>query len=135
GSTTFTWTVTNSGGGSTYTEAEPNDSTSAANNISALAFPLTLTGSMKSTSDRDYYALTLTNGQTVTVNCSIPTAYDADLYLLNSSGSTQTRSVNNGKGVAEALTYTAGSSGTYYIDLEAYSGSGSATYSCAVSKS
>jgi cyanophycinase-like exopeptidase len=133
GSTTFTWTTGN-GGGSTYTETEPNDSTSAANNVSALAFPLTLTGSMKSTSDRDYYALTLTNGQTVTVTCSIPTAYDADLYLLNSNGSTQTRSVNNGKGVAESLTYAASSSGTYYVDMEAYSGSGSATYSCAVNK-
>ncbi|MFE2917682.1 putative Ig domain-containing protein [Kitasatospora indigofera] len=135
GSTTFTWTVTGAGGGSAYTEAEPNDSTGAANNVSASAFPLTLTGSMKNSSDRDYYRLTLTAGQTATVTCAVPSAYDADLYFLNSNGSTQTRSVNNGKGADESLTWTAASAGTYYVDLEAYSGSGSATYSCAVSKS
>ncbi|MFC9325619.1 putative Ig domain-containing protein [Kitasatospora sp. NPDC057015] len=136
GSATFTWTVTTTGGsGSAYTETEPNDSTGAANSISALAFPVTVTGSMKSSSDRDYYKLTLTSGQTVTVDCTVPAAYDADLYLLNSSGSTQTRSVNDGKGVGESLTYTASGAGTYYVDLEAYSGSGGSTYGCTVGKS
>ncbi|GAA4986513.1 PPC domain-containing protein [Kitasatospora paranensis] len=90
---------------------------------------------MKSSSDRDYFRFTLTAGQRVDVSCSIPSAYDADLYLLNSGGSTQTRSVNNGKGADESLSWTAASAGTYYVDLEAYSGSGSAAYSCLISKS
>lgn len=124
------------GGGSSYTEAEPNNSRSAANVITSLTYPATLTGSMGSSSDRDYFATTLNSGQTITVNCAVPSAYDADLYLLSSSGSTLVRSVNDGAGADESLTYTRTASGstTVYVELEAYSGSGSATYSCTVAK-
>ncbi|MEH0845181.1 hypothetical protein V6U81_22595 [Micromonospora sp. CPCC 205711] len=124
-------------GGSSYAEVEPNDSRTAANDISARSYPLTLTGDMKSTTDRDYFALTLGSGQTLTANCDVPTAYDADLYLLSSAGSTLTRSVNDGAGADEAVTLTRTTSGsaTYYLDLEAYSGSGTADYTCTVTKS
>ncbi|MFD9129117.1 putative Ig domain-containing protein [Kitasatospora sp. NPDC059571] len=135
GSATLTWTVTGTGGGSAYAEVESNDTTSAANDITSLTYPAAVTGSMKSSSDRDYYRLSLTSGQTATVNCTVPSAYDADVYFMNASGSTLTRSVNNGKGVAEALGWTATSTGTYFLDVEAYSGSGSATYTCTISKS
>ncbi|MFF4648365.1 hypothetical protein [Streptomyces sp. NPDC001380] len=125
------------GTGSTLAETEPNDSRSAANDASALTYPAALTGSMGATSDRDYFRTSLASGQTMTVNCTIPSAYDADVYFMDANGSTLTRSVNNGKGVAESLSYkrTASGSATYYLDLEAYSGSGSATYSCSVAKS
>ncbi|MFF5175953.1 hypothetical protein ACFY3U_25465 [Micromonospora sp. NPDC000089] len=124
-------------GGSGYAEVEPNDSRTAANDVSAQSYPLTLTGDMKSTTDRDYFALTLGSGQTLTANCDVPTAYDADLYLLGSTGSTLTRSVNNGAGADESvtLTRTAAGSATYYLDLEAYAGSGTADYTCTVSRS
>ncbi|MEU3460750.1 pre-peptidase C-terminal domain-containing protein [Streptomyces sp. NPDC006733] len=122
------------GGGSSYTEAEANDTRTTANDISALTYPATITGGMKSTADRDYFKVSLISGQWITVTCTIPSAYDADLYLLNSSGSTLVRSVNNGKGATESLGYTATSSGAHYFDLEAYSGSGSAPYSCTVTK-
>lgn len=124
------------GGGSSYAEVEPNNSRSAANGIATLTYPATLTGSMAGATDRDYFATELGSGQTITVNCAIPTAYDADLYLLSSSGSTLVRSVNDGAGTDESLTYTRTASGssTVYVELEAYSGSGSATYSCAVRK-
>ncbi|MEV4412795.1 pre-peptidase C-terminal domain-containing protein [Catellatospora sp. NPDC049609] len=124
------------GGGSTFAEAEPNDSRSTANSIASLAYPATVTGNMAGSSDRDYFATTLASGQTVTVTCAIPSAYDADLYLLSSSGSTLVRSVNDGAGTDESLTYTrtAAGSATVYVELEAYSGSGSAVYSCTVAK-
>ncbi|BCJ75791.1 hypothetical protein CS0771_53350 [Catellatospora sp. IY07-71] len=124
------------GGGSTYTEVEPNDSRGTANSIVSLTYPATVTGAMGSSSDRDYFALTLDSGRTITVNCAVPSAYDADLYLLNSSGSTLVRSVNDGAGADESLTYTRTASGsaTVYVEVEAYSGSGSATYSCTVAK-
>ncbi|AUG75885.1 hypothetical protein CFP65_0966 [Kitasatospora sp. MMS16-BH015] len=133
GSTTFSWTV-GASAGSTYAEVEPNDSRSAADDITGLGYPLTVSGSMKSSSDRDYFKLALTSGQKITVNCAIPSAYDADLYLLDSSGADLVRSVNNGYGAAESVTYTAGSTGTYYLDVEAYAGSGSATYGCTLTK-
>ncbi|MEU8080972.1 hypothetical protein AB0B31_36655 [Catellatospora citrea] len=124
------------GGGASYTEVEPNNSRSAANSIASLTYPATLTGSMSTTSDRDYFATTLGGGQTITVDCAVPSAYDADLYLLNSSGSTLVRSVGNGNGADESLTYTRTASGstTVYVELESYSGSGPATYSCTVAK-
>ncbi|RKN48534.1 pre-peptidase C-terminal domain-containing protein [Micromonospora endolithica] len=125
------------GGGSSYAEVEPNDSRNAANDVTGNSYPLTVTGDMKSTSDRDYFKVSLNSGQTLTVNCAVPTAYDADLYLLNSNGSTATRSVNDGAGTDESasLTRTSSGSATYYVELEAYSGSGTADYSCTVAKS
>ncbi|NES14828.1 MULTISPECIES: hypothetical protein [Micromonospora] len=122
-------------GGSGYVEVEPNDSRSAANDIAGLTYPATVTGDMKSTTDRDYFALTLDSGETLTADCAIPTAYDADLYLLSSTGSTLTRSVNDGAGADESVTLTASGSATYYLDLEAYAGSGAADYTCTVTKS
>lgn len=124
------------GGGSSYAEVEPNDTRGTANGVAGLTYPATLTGNMGTSNDRDYFATTLNSGQTVTVNCAIPSAYDADLYLLSSSGSTLVRSVNDGAGADETLTYTRTASGsaTVYIELEAYSGSGSAAYSCTVAK-
>ncbi|MFF0205182.1 hypothetical protein [Streptomyces sp. NPDC005017] len=132
--------VTNCGpqsGGSTLAESEPNDTRDQANDATALSAPTTITGGMKSTSDRDYFKTTLGSGQTASLNCAVPDAYDADLYWLDSAGSTLTRSVNDGAGTDESLTFTRTATGTdtYYLDVEAYSGSGNATYSCTLSKS
>ncbi|MBO4208799.1 hypothetical protein [Micromonospora echinofusca] len=124
-------------GGTEYAEVEPNDSRTAANDISTRTFPLTVTGDLKSGSDRDYFQVTLGSGQTLSVGCAVPADYDADLYLLSSTGSMLTRSVNDGAGADESvtLTRTASGSATYYVDVEAYSGSGPADYRCAVTKS
>src|SRR5207237_10328801 len=102
-----------------------------------LSFPATVAGDLKSSTDRDYFAVGLGSGQTLTVNCAVPAAYDADLYLLSSTGSTLTRSVNNGAGADESvtLTRTAAGSATYYLDLEAYAGSGSDDYTCTLARS
>ncbi|GAB3169504.1 hypothetical protein FHX75_12575 [Micromonospora palomenae] len=124
-------------GGSSFAEVEPNDSRSAANDVSGNTYPLTVTGDMKSSTDRDYFALTLNSQQTLSVSCAVPTAYDADIYLLDSAGSTVTRSVNDGAGADESASLTRSASGaaTYYLDVEAYSGSGTADYTCTVTKS
>ncbi|MDX2592047.1 MULTISPECIES: pre-peptidase C-terminal domain-containing protein [Streptomyces] len=123
-----------SGGGTTVSESEPNDSRSTADDIASSTPSVTLTGALSTTSDRDYFRFSLTSGATATISCAIPDAYDADAYLLDSSGSTLTRSVNDGRGSDESLTYTrtASGSGTYYLDLESYAGSGFATYACDV---
>ncbi|MEV4479611.1 pre-peptidase C-terminal domain-containing protein [Micromonospora coxensis] len=124
-------------GGSSFTEVEPNDSRSAANDVSGNTYPLTVTGDMKSTTDRDYFALTLNSKQKLTVACAVPSAYDADIYLLDSAGSTVTRSVNDGAGADESASLTRNTSGTgtYYLDVEAYFGSGTADYTCTLTKS
>ncbi|MEU8842302.1 pre-peptidase C-terminal domain-containing protein [Streptomyces roseus] len=119
-------------GGTTLTESEPNDSRAAAND--ATANPASIAGSLQSAGDRDYYRVSLTSGRKLTVDCAIPTAYDADVYLLDSAGSTLARSVNNGTGADETVTFTRTTtgSGTYYLDVEAYSGSGTTPYTCAL---
>ncbi|MEU2828825.1 PPC domain-containing protein [Streptomyces lavendulae] len=92
---------------------------------------------MKSTSDRDYFRVAFAAGERVTILCAIPDgAYDADLYLLDSSGSTLARSVNDGAGTDESLTFTrtATGSSTYYLELDAYQGSGSSPYTCTLTK-
>ncbi|MFI8293468.1 pre-peptidase C-terminal domain-containing protein [Streptomyces sp. NPDC085614] len=131
--------VTNCGGAgaTTLAETEPNDTRDTADDATTLASPATLTGSMKSTTDRDYFKVTLASGQTASVQCAIPAGYDADLYWLDSAGSTLERSVNNGAGADESLAFTrtASGTGTYYVETEAYSGSGSSTYSCSVTRS
>ncbi|MFJ8298172.1 pre-peptidase C-terminal domain-containing protein [Streptomyces sp. NPDC094447] len=123
--------------GGRLTETEPNDTRDTANDATALSSPTTLNGSMKSTSDRDYFKVSLGSGQTASVQCAVPGAYDADLYWLDSSGGTLERSVNNGAGADEsvAFTRTASGTGTYYVDIEAYSGSGSSAYACTLTKS
>ncbi|MGW8354536.1 hypothetical protein [Streptomyces wedmorensis] len=125
------------GGGSTLAESEPNDTRDTADDATALSSPTTLTGNMQSAGDRDYFKLPLSSGQTASVNCAVPSAYDADLYWLDTNGSTLTRSVNDGAGTDESLSFTrtASGTGTYYLDMEAYSGSGTASYSCTVTKS
>ncbi|MEU7008799.1 pre-peptidase C-terminal domain-containing protein [Streptomyces sp. NPDC046332] len=125
------------GGGSTVAESEPNDTRETADDATALASPGRLTGSMKSNRDRDYFKVSVAAGQTVAVNCAVPSAYDADVYWLDANGSTLTRSVNDGAGTDESLSFTrtATGTGTYYLDAEAYSGSGSATYACTLTRS
>ncbi|MFJ9721584.1 hypothetical protein ACIRP3_02450 [Streptomyces sp. NPDC101209] len=130
--------VTNCGqsGGGSLAESEPNDTRDTADDATALPSPGTLTGDMKSTSDRDYFKVTLASGQTASLTCAVPSAYDMDLYWLDSTGSTLERSVNDGPGTDESLTFTRTASGTdtYYVDAEAFSGSGSSPYTCTLTK-
>ncbi|MEV6576096.1 pre-peptidase C-terminal domain-containing protein [Streptomyces sp. NPDC051577] len=121
----------------TLPETEPNDTRSAANGATAPAYPANLTGTMKSTTDRDYFRIALSAGDKLSVGCAIPDAYDADLYLVDADGSTISRSVNDGTGADESLAFTrtAAGSGTYYLELDAYQGSGNSLYTCALTKS
>ncbi|MFD3538475.1 pre-peptidase C-terminal domain-containing protein [Streptomyces sp. NPDC058662] len=120
--------------GSTLAESEANDTRATADDATALTPPSSLTGSMKSTTDRDYFRISLASNQRLSVRCAVPDAYDADLYLLDATGSTLVRSVNDGAGTDEAVAFTrtAGGAGTYYVSVEAYSGSGASAYSCAM---
>ncbi|MGW2834408.1 pre-peptidase C-terminal domain-containing protein [Streptomyces sp. NPDC001286] len=122
-------------GGGVLTESEPNDTRDTADDATALPSPAAITGDMKSASDRDYFKVTLGSGRTASLTCTVPSAYDMDLYWLDSAGSTLERSVNDGPGTDEALTFTrtAAGTGTYYVDAEAFSGSGASPYTCTLS--
>lgn len=121
-----------SGGGTPLQESEPNDYPATATDATVIPAPTAVTGALASTGDRDYFRISLLSAKRLTVQCAVPSAYDADLYLLDSAGSTLTRSVHDGAGADEALTFTrsAAGTGTYYLDVEAYSGSGTTPYTC-----
>ncbi|NOZ94028.1 MAG: peptidase M4 [Acidobacteria bacterium] len=114
------------GGGGTMTEVESNDTMSYADIISGT--PMTITAYMGSSSDIDYFRLTLPAGKTVTVDMAVPSWADYDIKLYNSSGTTLASSYN-GTGQSEHMTYTnTGSSAMYvYIKVYSYSGYSSTT--------
>lgn len=101
----------------TYTEVESNGSTSTAN---VLGLSVTgVIGKIGTSTDKDYFRLTVAAGRTLTLNMTGP-AKDYDLYLLNSSGSTLKSST--GSSSTESITYTntSASTATYYIRVQGY---------------
>jgi thermitase len=94
-------------------------------------------GTLDDTTDRaDVYSMSLTAGQQVSLTLTGPSASDFDLYLFG-PGTTSVYVDNalassTGPGSVETITYTALTSGTYYIAGYAYSGSGAYTLACGV---
>lgn len=109
--------------------------TQADNDIPGKPFPgTTVSGTVSATTDLDdVYSLDLKKGEKVTVTLTGATGTDFDLYLYKPSATT----VKSSDGIAiysekagtssETFTYIAPEAGTYYVDVYAYSGSGSYT--------
>lgn len=117
------------GGGTGIAEVESNNSRGNAQDINNESFPLTINGTLSSSSDLDYFSFTINRNETITVSLDVPAGVDYDLYLLDHRGRTVTRSINDGNGVDESLSYTHGArSRTYYVMVESYSGSTSTQY-------
>ncbi len=70
----------------------------------------------------DYFSIHLTAGQTLTATMTGPNDADFDLYLYNSNGNIVARSEEFTS--SETIIYTTVVSGTYYINPYAYSGFG-----------
>ena len=88
--------------GTTMNETESNNTTGTANTISTSG--TTVTGKIGSSTDVDYFKVSLPAGKTLTLNLTVPSSKDYDLKLYNSSG-TQIGSSTNGTGVAETISY------------------------------
>jgi len=85
----------------------------------------TLPALIASASDVDYYRITTTGTNTITVNLSnLPADYD--VRLLSSTG-TQLGLSQNGGTSAETITYNNATAGTYYIYVYGYNGAFSAS--------
>lgn len=136
---TYTVTVTGTGGGLTKTatvsltitqtggtETEPNNTTSAANVISTSGTQLT--GYIGSSTDVDYFKVSLPAGKTLTCEMWPPSTKDYDVAFYNSSG-TKIASGTNGTGSKETVTYknTGTSTMTVYIKNYGYNGAYSTT--------
>ncbi|HJU83907.1 MAG TPA: PKD domain-containing protein [Holophagaceae bacterium] len=132
-SATRTITVTPATTGGTFTEVESNNSISTAN---AVASTYTgIKGYLTSSTDVDYFALSLAPGQKIAIAMSGPSGPDWDLYLKNSAGSTLASSL--GGTTTESLSYT--NSGTtaltVFPEVVVYSGTSSTPYNLALTYS
>ena len=107
--------------GTTRNEAEPNGSFNQGNVITVSG--TTVTGYISSTSDKDYFKVSLPAGKTLTAVLTPPSTSDFDLYLYNSA---QVQVAKSEKDVGIVETAQATNSGTaaatYYINVRYYSG-------------
>jgi len=138
--TTYTLTATGSGGTATAsttvtvttsggsTEVEPNGARSSANTLSN---GVNLTGYVGTSTDSDYFKISIGPRKTVTITLQVPYDKDYDLKLYDSSGYTLKSSTKD-TGISELITYQNTSSSytrTYYIRVYGYSGAYSTTSS------
>ncbi|HET7811196.1 MAG TPA: S8 family peptidase [Steroidobacteraceae bacterium] len=107
-------------------EIEPNNSRSASQLISTAN--TTINGTMGSTSDTDYYRLSLPAGRTLTATLTPNSSSDYDLYVYNSNGTLIGRS-ERGTGLTDTVSVTNTGSGalTRYVRVVYWSGGTGAT--------
>ena len=118
-STAVSFTVSNTVS-TQFNEVESNGSVAAAN-VVAHSFQ-TIVGTMGSTTDKDYFALSLAAGETVKIDMTGPSTTDYDLYVVNGSDATLVSSTSGTS--TETLSYKNGTAAqTVYAKVIAYSGS------------
>lgn len=112
---------TGGGGGGNVAEIESNNTTGTAQLISVSG--TTIDGTMASSSDVDYYKLTLPAGATLNVVLTPNSSSDYDLYVYNSNV-TQIGKSENGSGQVDSVSVknTGSSAFTRYIKVTRYSG-------------
>jgi serine protease len=107
-------------------EVEPNNSRGAAQAIATAG--TTVNGTMSSSTDTDYYSLTLPAGKTLTATLTPNASSDYDLFVYNSNG-TLIGSSERGTGLVDSVTVTnTGTSAfTRYVRVVFWSGGTGAT--------
>ncbi|MBT9524384.1 MAG: S8 family serine peptidase, partial [Rhizobacter sp.] len=106
-------------------EVEPNNSTGTAQ---AVTRGTTINGTMASSSDTDYFRVSVPAGTTFTSRLTPNASSDYDLYVYNSSGR-QVGSSVKGTGLVDSVSVTNSGSAaaTYYVRVRYYSGGVGAT--------
>ncbi|MFO0578525.1 MAG: M4 family metallopeptidase [Polyangia bacterium] len=116
-------TVSNmgTGGGGTQNEAEPNGSFSQANTVSTAG--TTVSGTVTSKNDDDYFKLTLPAGKSLAVTLTPPAASDFDLYVYDLNKKLVASS-EKGVGLVEQINVINDSavSEVVYVYVKGYSG-------------
>lgn len=104
-------------------EAEPNNSDTVAN--AGLCSGTSVTGSISSSSDYDWYKLDVTGAGTISISLSHGTGVDFDWYLYAATGGyiAYASTSNNPETGSKAVT----AAGSYYVRVKNYSGTGAYT--------
>jgi len=113
-----------------FTEVEVNNSIAAAN-VVAKTFT-NIQGGLSVSTDTDFFALTLTPGETLDLAMTGPGGVDWDLKLFNAAG-TQL-AISQGSSTSEAITYTntGATNATVYANVYVYSGTSATPYDLAL---
>jgi hypothetical protein len=72
----------------------------------------------------DYFKIHIDSNHRIDVSMAPPSTADFDLYLYNPSRSLIASSTQRGTGLPESISYTASSSGDYFVRVSKYSGTG-----------
>jgi serine protease len=109
----------------TGNEVEPNNSTGTAQAVSS---GTTLNGTLSSSTDTDYFRVSVAGRTTLTARLTPNASSDYDLYVYNSSGQ-QVGSSLKGTGQVDSVSVTNNGSATatYYVRVRYYSGGVGAT--------
>ncbi len=110
---------------------ESTDALASTSTTYGLSVGQTAQGTLNSNADHDWYRVTLTAGQTYTfalVGTGGSGLDDALLRLRNSSGSEITLDDDGGPGSNSTITFTAVTSGTYYLDVGSFNNASSGQY-------
>ena len=101
----------------------PGDTTTGIN----VGVGTSLFGDIEVVGDHDWYRLSLTAGQKVTIAVNLGTLEDSYIYLRNSTGAILLQNDDGGGGRGSRLVYTAPATGDYYIDVSAWVNDGTDT--------
>jgi serine protease len=102
-------------------EVEPNNSRAAAQAIGTAN--TTINGTLSSSSDTDYFSVSLPAGRTLTATLTPNSSSDYDLYIYNSSGTLLARSERaTGQVDAASVTNSGSSASVRYVRVVYYSG-------------
>lgn len=104
-------------------EVEGNNTESAAN--TGLCSNTNIAGSMSSSSDLDWYKFVVSTPGQIEIRISHGTSVDFDWYFYATSGSPLMSKATSS--TPETGTYTVSTTGTYFIKVNSYSGSGNYT--------
>jgi serine protease len=109
------------GGGTTMSETESNNTISTGNVVATSG--TTVNGNMSSSSDTDYFKVTVPAGKTLSATLTPNATSDYDLYIYNSAGTQVTSSTNGTGAVDSASASNTGSTAvTAYVRVVYYSG-------------
>lgn len=110
---------------------ESADAAASSSTTYTLGVGQTAQGNLGGGGDHDWYRITLTAGQTYTfavVGTGGSGVDDSVLSLRNSAGTQIAHDDDGGPGSNSTITFTAATSGTYYIDVGSFSGSDPGQY-------
>ena len=128
---TLVATYTASSGGTSMNESESNNTTGTADVISTSG--TTVTAKIGTSTDVDFFKVSLPAGKTLAVVVTPPSTKDYDIYIANSAGTVLVRG-QNGTGVVESISYknSGTTTATFYIKVYGYNYAYSSTlnYTC-----